>query len=144
MFDLSGKDYNDFGRYQACLGTERFHYILATVPHAWPIPVSLGLCVPLECKVADFEEFKPVIVQGLNAAIPVLFKGIKGVDPNKQLGTSDLQFKDSQAENNRVSTVDFGAVFVMILIILFTGFGICGSVLWFLKRRKDLKAEQEQ
>lgn len=59
-----------------------FHYILATVPKVWPIPVSLGLCVPLICQISDFEDFKPYIVQSLNAAIPVIFKGIKGIDPN--------------------------------------------------------------
>lgn len=48
----SGKDYNDLGRYYDCINTrEDFRYILASVPHALPIGVSVGLCVPKVCTV---------------------------------------------------------------------------------------------
>ena len=51
IFRNSGKDYNDLGRYEDCLNTTGFRYILATVAHALPIPMSVGLCVPLVCTV---------------------------------------------------------------------------------------------
>ena len=47
----SGKDYNDLGRYYDCLDTKGFRYILATVPHALPITISVGMCVPQVCTV---------------------------------------------------------------------------------------------
>ena len=48
----SGKDYNDLGRYYDCINTrEDFRYILASVPNALPIGVSVGLCVPKVCTV---------------------------------------------------------------------------------------------
>ena len=48
----SGKDYNDLGRYEDCTyELEDFHYILVTVPKAFPIPISLGLCVPKICTI---------------------------------------------------------------------------------------------
>lgn len=53
IFRYSGKDYNDLGRYEDCLNSEAegFHYILVTVPHAFPIPMMLGLCMPQQCSI---------------------------------------------------------------------------------------------
>ena len=51
MFRNSGKDYNDLGRYEDCLNTKGFRYILASVPKAFPIAMSLGMCVPDVCTV---------------------------------------------------------------------------------------------
>jgi len=47
----SGKDYNDLGRYYDCLNTTGFRYILASVPHALPIGISVGMCIPEVCTV---------------------------------------------------------------------------------------------
>ena len=51
IFRFSGKDYNDLGRYEDCLNEKGFRYILASVPKALPIPMSVGLCVPDVCSV---------------------------------------------------------------------------------------------
>ena len=51
MFRNSGKDYNDLGRYDDCLKLTDYRYILASVPHVFPIPMALGLCVPAACSV---------------------------------------------------------------------------------------------
>lgn len=58
----SGKDYNDLGRYYDCLNATGFRYILATVPRALPIGISVGMCVPEVCTVQDFNNFKSYIV----------------------------------------------------------------------------------
>ena len=74
----SGKDYNDLGRYYDCIDSPGFRYILATVPKALPIGISVGMCVPEVCNVQDFNNFKAYIVQAINALIPEFFEGVKG------------------------------------------------------------------
>jgi hypothetical protein len=48
MFRNSGKDYNDFGRFQDC--TESAHlpmnYYLVGVFDKFPFPLTIGLCLP--------------------------------------------------------------------------------------------------
>ena len=46
IYRNSGKDYNDFGRYEDCVKMKNYRYILASVPSVFPIPLALGLCVP--------------------------------------------------------------------------------------------------
>ena len=55
-----------------------FRYILASAPTAFPIPMSLGICIPRICTVEDFNSFKPFIVPTINNILPHLIKGIKG------------------------------------------------------------------
>lgn len=77
MFRNSGKDYNDLGRFEDCLdigvATDEFRYILGTIPKAFPIPMSLGICVPTICTVQDFNNYKPYIIESINTIIPELF-----------------------------------------------------------------------
>lgn len=55
MYRNSGKDYNDLGRFEDCSNTDdEFRYILATIPDVFPVPMSLGICVPSVCTVQDF------------------------------------------------------------------------------------------
>ena len=82
MFRLSGKDYNDLGRYEDCTNLSNFNYILASVPHVFPIPMALGLCVPSACSATDMASFKPYIISAINDVIPEVFEGIKGFNPN--------------------------------------------------------------
>ena len=46
IFRNSGKDYNDFGRYEDCETVHNFNYYMATVLKKFPIPMALGLCLP--------------------------------------------------------------------------------------------------
>ena len=47
IFRNSGKDYNDFGRYKDCVQIhEGFNYFMITVLHRFPVPFTLGLCLP--------------------------------------------------------------------------------------------------
>ena len=70
------------GRYEDCLNTDNFRYILATVPKAFPIPMVMGFCVPDVCTVQDFNNFKSYLVTSINYMIPEVFAGIKGFDIN--------------------------------------------------------------
>ena len=46
IFRNSGKDINDFGRYSECIENENFSYYMATVLEKFPVPMSMGLCLP--------------------------------------------------------------------------------------------------
>ena len=47
IFRNSGKDYNDFGRYEDCGGDlKNFNYFMVTVLKKFPIPFTMGLCLP--------------------------------------------------------------------------------------------------
>jgi len=61
-----------------------------TVPKAFPIPMSLGLCVPKICTIQDFNEFKPYMVSVVNSLVPELFAGIKGFDLTTTITSDDL------------------------------------------------------
>ena len=51
VFRNSGKDYNDYGRYSDCTEIHEFNYFMATVLHKFPIPFTLGLCLPAQCSL---------------------------------------------------------------------------------------------
>lgn len=75
IFRNSGKDYNDLGRFEDCMRINDgdYGYILVSVPHAFPIPIMLGLCMPKVCSVSEFNVFKPYFVNALNQFIPEIF-----------------------------------------------------------------------
>ena len=120
VFRNSGKDYNDLGRYEDCLNVTDFHYVLASVPNVFPIPMSLGLCVPSICSLDDFKNFKPYLVKMLNAMIPVVFEGIKGFDLSVKVTESDMFFEDSKEKNKEATRASAGSWIVVLLIIFFT------------------------
>ena len=45
----SGKDYNDYGRYEDCMEKDDFKFYMATILQRFHIPMSIGLCLPKEC-----------------------------------------------------------------------------------------------
>ena len=70
IFRNSGKDYNDFGRFNDCTANVDFKYYMATIMKKFPIPISFGLCLPKECSLADLDEFKPFLLKVVNAVLP--------------------------------------------------------------------------
>lgn len=122
IFRLSGKDYNDLGRYEDCLKLEdeEFRYVLAAVPKAFPIPMMVGLCVPSVCTIQEFNNYKPYLVNSINRWIPEIFQGIKGFDLSMQLNTVDLVFEDSKIKNEEATSGDIASFALIIVIALFT------------------------
>jgi hypothetical protein len=121
IFRNSGKDYNDLGRFEDCYNNSDFHYILATIPLALPIPMSVGLCVPAVCSVDDFMALRPTLVPLLDSLLPELFEGVKGFDHLQlTLRESDLLFVDSRKRNAEVTHADAMSWITAILIVLFT------------------------
>ena len=46
IFRNSGKDYNDYGRYEDCINIHNFNYFMMIIKDRFPIPLTLGLCLP--------------------------------------------------------------------------------------------------
>ncbi len=136
MFDYSGKDYNDFGRYHDCVKEKDLHYVLGTVADKFPISMSIGMCVPKVCTIQDFFEFGPYIVASINKAIPTLFRNIKGLNPNTVLNANDLVFYNSEVENAKANEIDFGVVFIITFMIILVILVIIGTVFYAIRRRK--------
>jgi hypothetical protein len=144
IFRNSGKDYNDLGRYEDCENMTDFRYILATVATVFPIPISLGLCVPIVCTVKDFNSFKPFLVTSINDIIYEEFAGIKGFDTNTQLNAADLEFKESLVENEAVTRFGTGALIVVLLSTLMIIGIIFSSVMLWLNRKKEEQLEEQR
>lgn len=141
----SGKDYNDLGRYEDCLNTTGFRYVLATVPHALPIPMSLGLCVPDVCTVQDFNNFKSYLVGAANALIPDLFAGVKGFDLRTQLNADDLHFEDSLRRNQEVTRADAWGWITVLLVVFFVFATVLSSVAsWYFKKEQDKRLAERK
>ena len=69
MFRNSGKDYNDYGRMDDCEAHPEFDYLLGSVTteRIFPIPISMGFCLPTVCNEANLNELKPYLMKALNA-----------------------------------------------------------------------------
>ncbi|CDW91686.1 UNKNOWN [Stylonychia lemnae] len=151
----SGKDYNDFGKYEDCLNIkdEKFSYILATIPRVFPIPISLGLCLPAICTSQDFNNAKPYLIEVINQYIPEIFQGLKGFDLSLQIKESDLHFENSKARNDEAAKAD-ALTYIMIILIVFLSITVIASsfLSWRSKKQtqdrrqsqKNQKVEKEQ
>lgn len=102
IFRNSGKDYNDFGRYEDCQQIHHFNYFMITLLKKFPIPFTIGLCLPVECKLEDLEEFKPFMTKAINGALPNLFEEVKGFGSVPVVEESDVKFVDPKVENEKV------------------------------------------
>ena len=142
----SGKDYNDLGRYEDCYSTDGFRYILATVPRAFPIPMSVGLCVPDACTVQDFNNFKGYMVDAINSLIPELFEGVKGFDHlSTQISAADMRFEDSYKRNEEIVRSDAWGWITVLLVVAF----VVGAILstfgsWYFKREKERRQRERR
>ena len=87
IFQNSGKDYNDFGRFQQCEQMPDFNYILLMISPNKELPnsISWGVCVPTVCKDVDLNAYKSFIVNAINNQVPYIFGNVEG------LGIKNLQ-----------------------------------------------------
>jgi hypothetical protein len=141
----SGKDYNDLGRYYDCIETKGFRYILATVPHALPIPVSVGMCVPQVCTVQDFNNFKVYLVQAANSILPEFFENVKGFNSKTQLNTQDMNFEESYKRNMETTRADAGGWFISLIIFMMVFTVILSSIaLWYNKKEQAKRISEKR
>lgn len=141
----SGKDYNDLGRYYDCLEAQGFRYILVTIPHALPIPVSVGVCIPEVCTVADFNNFKSYLVQTINSILPEFFEGVKGFNTKTQINNDELHFEESYKKNLETTRADAGG-WLIGLVIFFSIFAVILSSVatWFYKKEAAKKLAEKR
>lgn len=141
----SGKDYNDLGRYYDCLDAQGFRYILATIPHALPIQVSVGVCIPEVCTVADFNNFKSYLVQAINSILPEFFEGVKGFNTKTQITNDELHFEESYKKNLETTRADAGG-WLIGLVIFFSIFAVILSSVatWFYKKEAAKKLAEKR
>ena len=80
MYRNSGKDYNDYGRMDDCEAHPEFDYLLGSVTteRIFPIPISMGICLPTVCNEANLNELKPYIMKALNNQLPYIFEQDSG------------------------------------------------------------------
>lgn len=135
VFRNSGKDYNDYGRFEDCTDIHDFNYYLATVLHKFPIPFTLGLCLPSQCSIDDLNEFKPFFINVINAMIPNMFEEVKGFNNSTQILEEELHFIDPVKENALTTKFSLGA---FSFITVFTAFvlAIIASTFVLMKRRQ--------
>jgi|688.fasta_scaffold288691_3 hypothetical protein len=135
IFRNSGKDYNDYGRYEDCTDIHNFNYFLATVLHKFPIPFTLGICLPAQCSLTDLDDFKPILINVVNAMIPNMFEEIKGFSNQTHIHEQELLFVEPLKENARATSFSVGAFFVSVMITIFA-FLVTTSTFVIMKRRK--------
>lgn len=63
---------------------------MVTVLKKFPIPFTMGLCLPEQCQLADLDEFKPFLTKAINGALPNMFEGVKGFDVTPTVSESDV------------------------------------------------------
>ena len=68
IYRNSGKDYNDYGRFEECELSPDQNYLLITVDPNRKLsnPLSIGLCMPTVCKEADLNAIKPYFMPIIN------------------------------------------------------------------------------
>jgi large-conductance mechanosensitive channel len=123
-----------------------FNYLLAYVNSdtKFPIPVSLGLCVPRVCKPADLNELKPYLMPSLNSYLPVILDKTKGFDlSNVKLTSEDIVFENSHDLNEKYTQVTlFNGFFIALMV-----FYVIATVLATLvahKRHKERKRKVQE
>lgn len=102
----SGKDYNDFGLMDDCEHDPEFDYLLGSVTTAkkFPIPISMGFCMPTVCNEANLNEIKPYIMKALNNQIPYIFETNQFFNfTNTNLVPDDIHFANSKELNAQVT-----------------------------------------
>ena len=115
IYRYSGKDYNDFGRYEDCKDLPNFNYLLAEI-HQENLthPLAMGICLPDRCKEVDLNSFKSYLLPALNAEFPVIFENVSTL-ANIELSNDDLVFVDTERENKEASEFDFIAAFFLFI-----------------------------
>ena len=151
VFRNSGKDYNDFGRYKQCKNKEGFVYYLLTCKddgkcsEKFLTTMSIGLCVPEQCAVEDIESILPEFLYMINSiAIPYEFTHIgKKNDSNPHFWYfSDLKIVNSEEKNKEVTTIRFGNI-LMIILLIAIGASVIGSTVYGWTEEKKLLKEKQ-
>ena len=98
IFRNSGKDYNDFGRFEDCKLIHHFNYFMLAILDKFPIPFGIGLCLPVQCTIDDLNEFKPFLTEAVNGVLPNMFEDVMGFNSTTVMASiteDEIHFYDS-------------------------------------------------
>lgn len=109
----SGKGINELGSYSDCLKEKNSSYILMYVT-GMSVFLNLGLCIPKECKVSDFDVVKPVLASTLTDLIAQMWP--EGSPISAKLTSDNIHFKNSKQELEKETL--FGAGFILTMLFL--------------------------
>ena len=149
IYRLTGKDYNDFGKFANCVDNPRTHYSLIQCKEErcndkFPIDMSIGACFPKECSAEDISWLLPHILPLVNEhIIPYQFANVNDVDKKLKevnISADEVRFVDVVAENKKVTSFGIGTfcAFLMcsVLIALIVGSTFAD---WFFKNKEFKK-----
>ena len=123
---------------------------MATILNKFPIPMSLGICLPKECSLNDLDEFKPFLLKVINGVLPEEFENIRHFNQtNLNITHEDLLFVSPTHENENITKVNGSAVFICIVLSLFVITVLVATVMLWKKdkaliRSKKLDLEREE
>lgn len=145
----SGKDYNDFGLMDNCEDDPEFDYLLGSVTTAnkFPIPISMGFCMPTVCNEANLNEIKPYIMKALNNQIPYIFETNSFFNfTNTNLVPDDIHFANSKELNAQVTQFTKYNLQMILAMCLLVILSLSASIISHIrfKRRKQLAIEKRK
>ena len=146
IFRNSGKDYNDFGRFEDCKEIRHFNYYMLAILNKFPVPFGIGLCVPKECTIDDLNEFKPFLTKVVNSALPNMFEDVVGFNTTKGMASiteDEMHFYDSAAENAEILKFNFLSASILIFIVSVCLMTLISTfILWNQAKEYERKMEQ--
>lgn len=149
MVQNSGKDYNDFGRFQECESMPDFNYLLCEFDkgNQLPIPMNIGICIPSVCNAIDINELKPYFIPVLNQHIPMMFETTHGFNlSHLRFESGDIHFVNSIEQNKKVTSFQgYTACFLTLLLTLVI-FALASTIVQNQahKRKKQLAIQRKQ
>ena len=145
IYRNSGKDYNDFGKFDECEALADQNYMLATVDPKKGLsnPLSIGLCMPTVCREADLNAIKPYFMPVLNDYLPDIFEDVKGLNMTSlQLQMDDIHLINSRAHNinaTRFKADNFAFISLMITLVAIAVISSILSHKKFLQRKQEIQ-----
>lgn len=102
----------------------------------------MGLCLPDRCKATDLNSFKTYLVPMLNAELPDIFEGAKGLQQLQQLQLTadDIDFVDTERENAEATQFDFLSftfMFIVGCMAIAVVVSTIASLHWMRQRKKE-------
>jgi hypothetical protein len=147
MFRNSGKDYNDYGRMDDCEDHPEFDYLLGSVTteRIFPIPISMGVCLPTVCNEANLNELKPYLMKALNTQLPYIFEEGSGFNMTGiALVGDDIHFAQSMELNRRVTTFTVQNLYMIIVMVLLVLTSIVATLIGHQKAKERKRRAQER
>jgi hypothetical protein len=123
---------------------------MSTIMNKFPIPMSMGLCLPKECTLDDLQEFKPFLLKVVNGVLPEEFEHVRHFNETKlNITSEDLLFVSPILENEKITKFNGTTFLICVILSLFIVTVVIATVmLWkkdkALMRSKKLDLEREQ